>query len=143
MEKTSIQKLTEIQQKVGYIKGSINNVALLGLFGEAGEVLNECKIRHNGIITPLPLDGAIEKAEQVDRLKKAIRNGNAKPHEIVIENEELFDNELADVLYYLNALALNRGKTIEDYAELSYQKVLRKSQTDISHGTINSETLTN
>jgi energy-converting hydrogenase Eha subunit H len=42
MEKTSFELLTEIQAKVGYKKGSINTVALLGLFGEAGEVLNEC-----------------------------------------------------------------------------------------------------
>lgn len=129
----SIEKLTAIQG-VGYEKGNINNVALLGLFGEAGEVLNECKIKEDGIIKSLPLEGAIEKAEQVDRLKKAIRDGEVKPHEIVIENEDKFDNEMGDILYYLNALAINRGKTLNDYAEISYQKVMKyKLQKNISH----------
>ena len=130
-------KLTEIQKEVGYEKGTINNIALLGIFGEAGEVLNECKIKEDGIIKPLPLEGAIEKAEQVDRLKKAIRDKEAKAHEIVIENEENFDSEMSDVLYYLNALAINRGKTLNDYAELSLNKVMKyKSQKDIRHANV-------
>lgn len=35
---------------------------------------------------------------------------------------------MADVLYYLNVLALNRGKTLNDYAEISYQKVISKKK---------------
>jgi hypothetical protein len=52
--------------------------------------------------------------------------------------------EMADVLYYLNALAINRGKTLNDYAKISYEKVIKcKLQNDtrhknISHGSINS-----
>jgi hypothetical protein len=38
-----IEKLIILQNEVGYTKGKINNIALFGLFGEAGEVLNECK----------------------------------------------------------------------------------------------------
>jgi len=133
----SIEKLTTLQHEVGYVKGNINNIALLGLFGEAGEVLNECKVKENGILKPLPLDGAIEKAEQVDRLKKSIRDKESNPHEIVIENEELFDKEMADVLYYLNALAINRGKTLNDYAEISYNKVMYyKNKNDIKHSNV-------
>jgi hypothetical protein len=131
------EKLTALQHEVGYVKGTINNVALLGLFGEAGEVLNECKVKEDGVLKPLPLEGAIEKAEQVDRLKKAIRDKEAKPHEIIIENEDLFDKEMADVLYYFNALAINRGKTLNDYAKISYDKVMHyKQQKDIKHANV-------
>lgn len=120
MEENSIEKLTALQKEVGYEQGTINNIALLGLFGEAGEVLNECKVKKDGVIIPLPLEDAVEVAEKVDRLKKAIRDKEAKSYEIIIENEEAFDSEIGDVLYYLNALAINRGKTLNDYAEISY-----------------------
>ncbi len=135
--RSPLDQLTFLQNEVGYVKGNINNVALLGLFGEAGEVLNECKIKEDGVIKPLPLEGAIEKAEQVDRLKKAIRDKEAKVHEIIIEDEEKFDSEMADVFYYFNALAINRGKTINDYAEISCKKVMKyKNQKDIRHANI-------
>ena len=137
MEK-EFELLTEIQTKVGYTKGRINTIALLGLFGEAGEVLNEC-----GAVDILPehfMPEAIKIAQSVDSLKKQIRNKQVPAIEIIIKNEELFDNEMADVLYYLNALAINRGKTLADYAKISYDKVIRKSQMDITHGTVNQET---
>jgi len=70
MEENSIEKLTALQKEVGYEQGTINNIALLGLFGEAGEVLNECKVKKDGVIIPLPLEDAVEVAEKVDRLKK-------------------------------------------------------------------------
>ena len=53
------------------------------------------------------------------------------------KDEYNFDNEMADVLYYLNALAINRGKTLNDYAELSLNKVMKyKTQKDIRHANI-------
>jgi len=138
----NLDKLTEIQKEVGYEKGIINNIALLGLFGEAGEVLNECSI------TKIPNgkglwfeEGdkaiAISVANKIDTLKKAIRDRKHEPLYIKINDEEKFDSEIADVLYYLNALAINRGKTLNDYAELSLNKVMKyKTQKDIRHANV-------
>jgi hypothetical protein len=45
--------------------------------------------------------------------------------------------EMSDVLYYLNALAINRGKTLNDYAKISYDKVMGyRQQKDIKHANI-------
>lgn len=123
----SIDKLTNLQKEFGYKQGEINPVALLGLFGEAGEVMNECKHKsliNNDLLKICP--DAVKSAELVDDFKKKIRSNIIPLGTIVIDNEEKFDKEMADVLYYLNVLALNRGKTLNDYAEISYQKVMSK-----------------
>lgn len=133
-----IEKITELQKEVGYEKGNINNIALLGLFGEAGEVINECRVASENDLPPQPiLPTAVSVAENVDSLKKKIRDKEIPPLKIIIEDEEKFDKEMADVFYYLNALALNRGKTLNDYAEISYKKVMRyKLQKDIKHANV-------
>lgn len=125
----SIDKLTNLQKEFGYKQGEINPVALLGLFGEAGEVMNECKHKsliNNDLLKICP--DAVKSAELVDDFKKKIRSNIIPLGTIVIDNEENFDKEMADVLYYLNVLALNRGKTLNDYAEISYQKVISKKK---------------
>jgi len=142
----SIDKLTAIQNEVGYVKGTINNIALLGLFGEAGEVMDECIFITKGDPihykdydnTPVSLkEKSIEIAKRIDGLKKQIRDKVMPPFEITIENEERFDSEMADALYYFNALAINRGKTLNDYAELSLNKVMKyKTQKDIRHANV-------
>ena len=122
-----IEKLTALQKEFGYTQGEINPVALLGLFGEAGEVMNECKHKsliNNDLLKICP--DAVKTAELVDDFKKKIRSKIIPFGTIVIQDEEKFDKEMADVLYYLNLLALNRGKTLNDYAEISYQKVMSK-----------------
>jgi len=139
----SIEKLTAIQKEVGYEKGDINNVAVLGLFGEAGEVINECDflISTDGIDGLQLIQDGIASSLKVDSLKKQIRDKIKKPYKIHIKNEEDFDNEMADVLYYLNALAINRGKTLNDYAELSCKKVMKyKTQKDIRHANVSHAT---
>ena len=133
-----IEKLTEIQKEVGYEKGTINNIALLGLFGEAGEVINECAFasddEDDSRVNLLFLNRAVSEANNIDSLKKQIRDKKQLPMLITIKDEEKFDKEIGDVLYYLNALALNRGKTLNDYAEISYKKVMHyKLQKDIRH----------
>lgn len=137
-----IEKLTGLQKEVGYEKGTINNVALLGLFGEAGEVLNEVKMTKNEDGSGWYFEEgdkalAISVANKLDGFKKAIRDKKHEPLFIKINNEELFDKEMSDVLYYLNALAINRGKTLNDYAKISYDKVMGyRKQKDIRHANI-------
>lgn len=123
----SIEKLTNLQKEFGYKEGEINPVALLGLFGEAGEVMNECRQKsliNNDLLRICP--NGVDAALDVDEFKKKVRSGAFPFGTIVIESEEKFDKEMADVIYYLNVLALNRGKTLNDYAEISYQKVMSK-----------------
>lgn len=138
--KTSIDKLTEAQKEVGYEKGKINNIALLGLFGEVGEVLDECVITDQNDESITWIENAASKARLVDSIKKRIRDREMPPYKIKIIDEEKFDSEMADTLYYLNALAINRGKTLEEYAEISYNKVMEHKlknshkHTNISHG---------
>lgn len=129
--KTSIEKLTELQLKVGYKFGRPNAIALLGLFGEAGEVLNEVFLtcEEEGFWNKYPdllRRNSVSYARLVDELKKEIRD-NKRPVLVNFEstyNADEFNRELADVLYYLNALAISQGKTLEDYAEMSYQKAI-------------------
>ncbi|MHA3788304.1 hypothetical protein ACX0HA_08860 [Flavobacterium hauense] len=126
------KELTDLQLQYGYKLGELNPVALLGLFGEAGEVLNE--------VIFYDLDGdenekrkalAVGIASIIDDLKKYFR---ANPHfapgvMIVREDEdggEAFDKEVADTLYYLNLIALNRGRDLAYYAQLSVDKVKAK-----------------
>jgi hypothetical protein len=136
----SLWQLSMIQKQVGYKEGNINTVALLGLFGEAGEVLNEVVFINNtnGFSESVRNIG-VAAAGLIDTLKKEVRD-KAIQREVSFttllleECEEKFDMELADTLYYLNALAINRGKTLGEYAEASYKKVLAKGQQNISHG---------
>lgn len=133
-----LAELTELQNEVGYNKGDINIIALLGLFGEAGEVLNETFLIDNteDIIKAEDLKMlAVKTALGIDSLKKKIRDNQTKiKADILPAERDSFDKELADCFYYLNALAINRGLTLEDLAKLSIAKVKSKGQQNISHG---------
>jgi len=89
--------------------------------------MNECRQKsliNNDLLRICP--NGVDAALDVDEFKKKVRSGAFPFGTIVIESEEKFDKEMADVIYYLNVLALNRGKTLNDYAEISYQKVMSK-----------------
>ncbi len=141
----NFKALTDLQLKVGYKEGPPNTVALLGLFGEAGEVIGEItldieasKLSHeHATITESMIIDMVGVSSSVDNLKKAIRDNKVPPVFFKVENIDAYDKELADNLYYLNALAINRGKTLDYYAGLSVQKVLTKQATNISHATNN------
>ncbi len=78
----------------------------------------------------LVVTNAIENCQMVDDIKKKVRDNDVKPITVKLldENSDAFDIELADALYYINAIAINRGKTLEELAEMSFQKVLAKTQ---------------
>jgi len=137
MEKTSIEKLldlvncvldlSDLQQQLGYVKGPISTVAMLGLVGESGEVLAETMINTSSLSVLNIRREAVQIAAAVDGLKKAIRIGNDNSSIILpSEKEDLFDKELADAFYYLNALAINRGFTIFQLAKMAHDKVRAK-----------------
>jgi NTP pyrophosphatase (non-canonical NTP hydrolase) len=138
------QKLTKLQNSVGYVTGPINMIALLGLAGESGEVLEEFfkeKVMSLEMWTPEEtISQYITVSKRIDNLKKRIRDSEKDSTSVSPEiashsfSEELFDKEIADTLYYLNALAINRGKTLEEYAKISFDKVSAKIQQNISHG---------
>lgn len=131
----AFEKLTQLQLKVGYKEGSVNPIALLGLFGEAGEVLNETILLCADPTPEIVKCSAVTIAKGIDELKKLIRDIKDNPDPITVfideAHQEKFDIEVADALYYLNAIAIARGKTLADYAEISYKKVSAKTQIKV------------
>jgi hypothetical protein len=130
------EKLTDLQRKVGYSEGEINPIAMLGLIGEVGEVLGETVTTSNALGFDQTISIASFTAELIDLYKKEIRDKKSLAVEVFVpaDNEDDFDKEIADVLYYLNAIAINRGKSLDYYAKLSFDKVSAKVQIDVAQG---------
>ncbi len=130
--KDAFEKLTQLQLKIGYKPGEVNPIALLGLYGEAGEILAET-VFTSTIDRPEEVRvAAVDFAHVVDTLKKLIRDDKQqRTVSVNVLREELFDIEVADALYYINAIAIGRGKTLADYAEISYKKVSAKTQIKV------------
>ncbi len=136
---TYLEKLTDLQDKIGYTVGKIHPVALMGLLGEVGEVADEsCFVNADEFpddqVTVVcqrawdimnQVNGFVEKAQVVDGLKKQIRKlENAY---IQVEYHPVkFPVELADAFYYLKAVARGANLTIEDLARISYEKVMER-----------------
>lgn len=129
MQQTELQKLIELQKQLGYITGPISSVAMLGLIGEAGEVLAEtdCSLFVDDNLIR-DIGDTLRVAVFMDNHKKAIRKTqrNLYIFEVPDHSSDNFDSELADTFYYLNILATNRGLTIEDLARMGREKVERK-----------------
>lgn len=137
--KNVFQELTEFQMGIGYEVGNLSLIGLLGLFGESGEVIDAYLKLYGNKQAPQAsilwdLKDAVIAAEKIDGLKKRIRSKDPTvtlPSEdpVISNPNEIwnFDEEIADTLYYLNLLALNRGHTLEDYAQMSLDKVRARS----------------
>ncbi|RYC70696.1 hypothetical protein EQG79_00660 [Spirosoma sordidisoli] len=138
-----VTKLTALQHQIGYVKGRIQPVALLGLLGEVGEVAAEAEIYADNtqigeIDDLLTFEQVIahykalfvEFASEIDRIKKKVRSDSRYSQALRFEvTETKFNVELADVFYYLNATASCLGMSLEDLAKLSYQKVIARRAT--------------
>jgi NTP pyrophosphatase (non-canonical NTP hydrolase) len=136
----AFDRLTNLQRNgmsVGYRPGEISVIALLGLMGEAGEVAQEYMNGIDTTVTDRPtyylnyIQRGIDEMKRIDHIKKQIRDNKIErtgylPSPDKPVDLEKFDAEMADVLYYLNALASNRGKSLEQYAQLSFDKVTAK-----------------
>lgn len=123
----SIEQLTALQEELGYKQGELSTVAMLGLVGEAGEVLKETRFKHDGDAR----EGIVWKKEQtilftekLEIVKKDVRKGTSKVC-IVVQDSELkdFKAELADTFYYINILATNVGLTVSDLAQMAHDKI--------------------
>lgn len=127
-----IKNLTDLQHELGYGVGGISTIALLGLAGEAGEVLAETGSYPNPVFDEIKptLVAYTEIAKTVDGHKKTIRRTGIGTGILRIKpgNEEEFDKELADVAYYLNILATNRGLTLGDLCQMAHDKVREKQR---------------
>lgn len=123
----SFERLTALQKELGYKDGELSTVAVLGLFGEAGEVMAETCTESDNSKFHFTGMNALKFAKEIDDYKKRIRKSEVKISlEIVPDHEDKFDLELADTLYYLNILAINRGLTLEKLAQMSHDKVRSK-----------------
>jgi NTP pyrophosphatase (non-canonical NTP hydrolase) len=144
-------ELVALQGEVGYKLGELNLVALLGIFGEVGEVLDEVAIaffKRRSLVDETFIHSILqakEAAQQIDNWKKDIRDRKYAPNIEVTIDEDKFDRELADLLYYAVALSVIRGKPLDYYFTLSVRKVQeRKRQKDITHANVeNSSVLSN
>lgn len=134
---TWTKKLTELQIKKGFTfnGGIVDDVAVLGFAGEAGEVIGELyperKYKDHGErAVDAGMTQFCEIAECLDDFKKAIRNGNMPGVKIVIENHGNLIKELADHYYYFNAICNNLGLSFETLAEIVYKKALANEQAN-------------
>lgn len=124
---SSVEQLTILQGELGYVQGEISTVAMLGLVGEAGEVLDEVNFNVKNSLISADLRDAINICGNLDRHKKALRKGTINLEIGLEKDQEIsFDKELADTFYYLNILATNRGLTIFDLAQMAHDKVRAK-----------------
>lgn len=128
-EISPLERLTLLQEELGYTKGEISTVAMLGLVGEAGEVLAETYTddESSNANFRAQIIHTLINCRKTDDYKKAIRSGELKISLNLDENHKsLFDEELADTFYYLNILATNRGLTINDLAQMAHDKIRAK-----------------
>lgn len=133
---TNLEKLTELQNKIGYVAGEVHPVAMLGLIGEAGEVAQAATYMTPKAKSLMQQDffkfeamvgHFVAVAGEIDHFKKQLRGRTeSEIHFAIKPDEEDFDPELADLFYYLNAVAIGRGLTIEDLARMSYEKVIAR-----------------
>jgi NTP pyrophosphatase (non-canonical NTP hydrolase) len=141
--KDALLVLTELQQEVGYHPGELNLVALLGVLGEAGELLDELEISFVKKMTLVDntfsdcVLAAKQTAKIIDQWKKDVRDQKYQPAIELKIDDEKFDKELADMLYYLVALSVIRRKPLDYYFSLSIRKIeAKRLQKDISHANV-------
>lgn len=125
---SSVDQLTSLQAELGYKEGELSTVAILGLVGEAGEVLSEADLNNfKGEDTMYGLDNVKSVCKWVDDLKKEVRKGDNILEYVFYEpTKEAFKAELADCFYYLNILATNVNLTVFDLAQMAHDKIRRK-----------------
>lgn len=123
----SIERLTKLQATLSgeYQPGKLSVIALLGLLGEAGEVLNEVEVMVQYHDQQDSISKAIRAAREVEEIKKLVRSGNCLSS-AKYGNLADYDSELGDVAYYLNILATNRGLTLFDLCQMGYDKIKAK-----------------
>lgn len=139
MEK--LQELYDCLDKAGYTPGTQKSiiVALLGLMGEAGEIVDEYlkQFHSTDVVNNYAFRTLYEiskQCERADDLKKWLRDQPSilipphMPKMLSIYDEEKLDAEIADQLYYLIALIKCRNKPIDYYLELSINKFNSRSK---------------
>ncbi|WP_312697019.1 hypothetical protein [Sphingobacterium mizutaii] len=127
-DQSSFDRLTALQKELGYKEGEINDVAILGLVGEAGEALEELKYDPtiDGDATIAIVD-VLASTFILEGIKKEVRKKTFKLNfELPEENREKYIKELADVVYYLNICASSVNTSLEELAQISHDKVRSK-----------------
>lgn len=126
-----IKKLDAWLNLIGYTFVGVNQVsmvAVLGIAGEAGEVLEEA-VSSQTSLGSIATD-FIAAAEKADNAKKMVRE--VLPlNTFDLVNPNGFDRELADQFYYVMAAAKSRGLTLENLAEMSYDKVTERNKKQV------------
>jgi phosphoribosyl-ATP pyrophosphohydrolase len=127
-KKTYTEQLTSLQVTLGFNdnKGVLDNVAVLGFGGEAGEVMEELGTERGEYKVQASMSAFTYAARNLDFHKKQMRDGKEPYVEITITDRDRLISELADHFYYQNAILINLGLTHEDLAMLVFAKVKAK-----------------
>jgi NTP pyrophosphatase (non-canonical NTP hydrolase) len=91
----------------------------LKLAGEAGEVADKIGKHWRNEYAPQAACGALESRQAEDEAACAAMGGMSLPSTLRTE----IIKELGDVLWYVNALAVELGTTLDDVAEQNIRKV--------------------
>lgn len=133
MKTDKIELLVSKQAIMGYNPGNLKSeyIAMLGLMGESGEVLEEWfkpQFPYKNVFGPA-VDDFIKKSRLLDDLKKKVRDGKTFHIDPVLPEKEKLIAELADQFYYLLAASTMQGVTLNHLAELSLKKIEQKSKS--------------
>lgn len=101
---------------------------VLGLVGEAGEAAEKVKKlwRDFGITS--------DPTRVVSFTDDFARAGMVEEARKIVELREGLIKELGDVLWYVNAAAMELGITLEDVAEQNVNKLIDRTNRNVIHG---------
>lgn len=132
MYEPELEALTLRQRQIGYYPcDSLNMNALLGILTESSKVINEWVKQ----LTPNTSNFIIRQInhanwflETIEELKNKIRDRKIELEVPTLSSErqmnwQEFDKLLGNVVYYVNALAICRGKTLPDYVALALAEI--------------------
>lgn len=129
--KTRLDQLTDFQQSAGFATtGKPAAITLLGIAAKSGEVIDNAII-YSPAISPVVTAEFACVAEALNTSKKELQTAAYKGN-VVIEDPEKFKQRLGELVYYINAAAIEIGSNLDELAGLGLQTGVRKQQERIA-----------
>lgn len=129
--KTRLDQLTEFQQSAGFAAtGKPSAIALLGIAAKSGEVMFE-SIIFSAAVSPVLIAEFTGIADALNTARKELQTAAYKGN-VVIEDPEKFKQRLGELVYYINAAAIEIGSNLDELAGLGLQTGVRKQQERIA-----------
>jgi len=131
----NFEQLKELQKKIGYEEGGLELVAVLGLFAEAGDLLEQWYIANRSSVPndlSTMLHDAVATAKEVKEVNDNIRQQRIVLPEATNATTALVLRELANIFYYVSALAINESVRLDTLAERAVKMADQKVQQNKS-----------